>query len=1707
MNLSNLRSIVAVGLLAAAEAASSAPIYKLNNTAALNTAASWTGGTVPGLGDTAVWDSTVTGGQTNSLGASLAWGGIQIRNPGGPIQLNSGYYLTNGAAGIDLSQATQDLTLSNTVVINSAQSWQVGAGRTLTLGNGIIKTAGGAVKFYLPDLSAGSALVAVTNLGNTVLTNGVGPYATVNDVDFAAVDGSQHIIGVSTQGSYTSNPSGSTPNITGNLYTLIDFNTGSSGSYGIRASGNAVIAGVRVNQPNPNNISWQLFTYSKVLTLNSILITTNAGNQPVQISGTGVLRIGNAGGGSQDLILFQNNTAAPLVFLATLGTAGLDGTAGIYWQGSGANLVKLGAGTVEIQTPANYAGGTRVYEGTLLLTGPGNVASNTLSVFGGKFSGSVGAVNYAPTTIFAGATNSIAIAAVNGQYRSASNLTFSANSRIEFVYSNGISPSATFAPLVVTNSGTVLSLSNSVFVDVLGALPAGQFPLIKYGALGANGFAALTLANHQPHVSAYLSNNIANSSIDLVVTGSTGPIKWAAGSDVWDLSTANWADSTGASTTYQESGSYGDAVVFEDTLSGASPITVTLNTRVFPSSITVSASKDYTLSGNGGINGAASLVKQGRGVLTLAVTNTFSGGLYINGGVIGFSTLANLGAGGISFGGGTLQYAAGTLDDVSSNKLTFNAGGATFDTGGNNVTFSQPVGNGGIGGLTKIGSGTLTLSGTNLYPGSTIIGAGTLQLNSSAYVSNSSAIYIGSGAVFDAATYAGGLTLGAGQTLAGFGSVLGDVTLPAGTQLSPGTNGAFGSLNLNNSLTVSGGGIDLDISTTSSDALIVNSNLTLASGTLALNVSGVLPNGTYKLIEYSGSLSGAAANLTLTGFSQSGQVASLRDATTNEIDLIVKNQSGLSLTWGGAVNNLWDIGSTANWLNGSAASVYIDGDQVTFDDSASQTSVNLQTAVRPASITIDNQTNDYSFNDGTGTGAGRISGATGLVKKGGGNLIINTLNNNTGPTVINEGTVTVGQGTLADIGTGAITNNGALIFQQYDDRSVAGVVSGLGSLTQTGYGTLTLLQDNSYAGPTTINSGSLQLGNGSPAGSLGAGPVTNNGTLIINRSGAYALTNPIGGSGSLVDAGPARLTLTGANTYQGSTYISNGLVVLTASEQIPDAVTVPNSSGGLILDGGSSAGALDLNGFNESVNSLAGAAGTVVGLVTNSAASGTNLLIVGNDLVSSSTVYYGIIKENSSGAKIRLIKQGAGTLQLSGPNAYSGGTVVTGGTLALGYGGVIGTGSDSITVSSNSTLAVVATGNNHPILGNDLYVADHATLTISSTVEANSFNGNLTGSSLATNNLSGTISAGGGGKQWQSFLGTVVIPSTATLRLSATTIVNGGDNTIFDLEGTLLLRYGGIVSLGALTGAGSIGTPTAGTGTVLVGLKGTDSTFPGTINGSNNVIKSGSGTLTLSGILAHTGSTTVSNGVLVLATDSATLDYSPSVTIRSNAFLDITGHSDGTFNLTNPVQKLSGSGTLRGSLLEDTNGTINPGDTIGTLTVTGDITLGGGLVLELNRTNSPAGNDQLAGRTIKAVAGSTLIVSNLGPSLVNGDTFQLLGAPLAGAFDSITLPATNSNGGAYTWANNLALDGTIQLLTGGVPSVNTNATRLANLVSGSQLTLSWPSDHIGWRLETNSAGLGNPANWHTFTNATSTNLVVFTVDPGKSNVFFRLVYP
>jgi autotransporter-associated beta strand protein len=98
--------------------------------------------------------------------------------------------------------------------------------------------------------------------------------------------------------------------------------------------------------------------------------------------------------------------------------------------------------------------------------------------------------------------------------------------------------------------------------------------------------------------------------------------------------------------------------------------------------------------------------------------------------------------------------------------------------------------------------------------------------------------------------------------------------------------------------------------------------------------------------------------------------------------------------------------------------------------------------------------------------------------------------------------------------------------------------------------------------------------------------VTNAGTLIFNRSGSFTVANGIAGTGtpnpaSVMKLGSGTMTLGGVNSYEGNTYVSNGVVKLGASEVIPDGGI---TTGWLILDGGpTAAGTLDLNGNDQSL--------------------------------------------------------------------------------------------------------------------------------------------------------------------------------------------------------------------------------------------------------------------------------------------------------------------------------------------------------------------------------------------------------------------------------------------------------------------------------------------------------------------------------------------
>ena len=109
---------------------------------------------------------------------------------------------------------------------------------------------------------------------------------------------------------------------------------------------------------------------------------------------------------------------------------------------------------------------------------------------------------------------------------------------------------------------------------------------------------------------------------------------------------------------------------------------------------------------------------------------------------------------------------------------------------------------------------------------------------------------------------------------------------------------------------------------------------------------------------------------------------------------------------------------------------------------------------------------------------------------------------------------------------------------------LSGVISGTGTLVQAGSGTSTLTANNTYSGTTTISAGILQLGNGGASGSV-AGAITDNAQLALDRSDTgLVLAGVISGTGTLVQIGSGTSTLTGNNTYSGTTTISAGILQL-----------------------------------------------------------------------------------------------------------------------------------------------------------------------------------------------------------------------------------------------------------------------------------------------------------------------------------------------------------------------------------------------------------------------------------------------------------------------------------------------------------------------------------------------------------------------------------
>ncbi|HXR06880.1 MAG TPA: autotransporter-associated beta strand repeat-containing protein, partial [Candidatus Acidoferrum sp.] len=247
---------------------------------------------------------------------------------------------------------------------------------------------------------------------------------------------------------------------------------------------------------------------------------------------------------------------------------------------------------------------------------------------------------------------------------------------------------------------------------------------------------------------------------------------------------------------------------------------------------------------NSNINGGSYIVMSGTGTLQLNDTNSFTGGVQINGGElqVGIAEQPGLGSplglGTISFGGGSLQYSAANQYDYSGRFSTASGQLFSIDTAGQSVTLATNLSSSG-GTLTKLGLGTLTLTAANGYTGLTTVSNGTLLLGTGGSIAASSGVSIAAGATFDVVALGSPYTFGAGSSL-----------IASGTTASPATINAAG--------TVSLGSIPITLNYDSTDAapqpaLNVSGALSLNGNAFTVNTLSGLPlaNGVYVVAQAS----------------------------------------------------------------------------------------------------------------------------------------------------------------------------------------------------------------------------------------------------------------------------------------------------------------------------------------------------------------------------------------------------------------------------------------------------------------------------------------------------------------------------------------------------------------------------------------------------------------------------------------------------------------------------------------------------------------------------------------------------------------------------------------------------------------------------------------------------------------------------------------
>jgi len=259
-----------------------------------------------------------------------------------------------------------------------------------------------------------------------------------------------------------------------------------------------------------------------------------------------------------------------------------------------------------------------------------------------------------------------------------------------------------------------------------------------------------------------------------------------------------------------------------------------------------------------------------------------------------------------------------------------------------------------------------------------------------------------------------------------------------------------------------------------------------------------------------------------------------------------------------AISNPGNLGTLGN-------AIIFDGGTLRY--LAATTFIGRPVTLRAGGGTVDTN----GFNE---TYSGVASGVGGLVKTGGGTLILTGASTYTGGTTISAGILQLGNGGASGSIVGDIVDNAALVINRSGTLTLGGAISGTGSLTQAGPGTTVLAGASTYTGGTTISAGTLQIGDGGTSGSI-AGNITDNAALVFNRSDTVTYGGSISGSGSLTQAGPGTLVLTGNSALGGSTTVAAGTLMIAAGSTLStSAVLAPGNGSATLQNAGTIVGSV-----------------------------------------------------------------------------------------------------------------------------------------------------------------------------------------------------------------------------------------------------------------------------------------------------------------------------------------------------------------------------------------------------------------------------------------------------------------------------------------------------------------------------------------------------